>query len=504
VAQLCVSLGIGAVLMWAAIPQLIDQPVLEMVPDLVTSPAALTLFGYPGFPPSGSDGPGGEGGYNAGGKLVERWFMPVGACHLMIRYTLLNPVRVSLGDRYSLLVRDKQLNGFNGDTEVIGAATGSFRYLEIVLQDAGQDVVSCVLRQSWPSHNPLRGEGLSIGCGYVIDDSGAFMYGFANDLRIGPTLTFDTTRNVNFSFFGGRSCSLRMDVDAEDIYGRLFIESSAVNGSIFFSSAAAHLGPFVQHEIYVPESAETRRDRQGTTVASLRSRSLNFTTPVGSIGAHPSMMPKTDWAGLQSISALGSSQFLFNSAYICAIAGQPYTNIAFVKPDVPWNSNVAEDYDGNAALARLRITLKNGFLIFQSLRRYTFPEITWDATSEGSGNNQYVEYLSDSIEATGTLFGIAIASKTFVRQNVFATIRRTEDFNGLQSETFDGVELVDTYNVSVTVFLVDGEPENPSVEPSVVWRAQNSKTLTAGEAAVLLAGGLVDLGDITVQGIGPA
>lgn len=455
--------------MWAAIPLLFDQPVLELVPEPPTEPA--DLFGYPA-PFGEGQGPAGPGTgsyrMNGTGAFRERWGTTYGACHLLLGFYTTSQVEITLGDRYGVALRRQTFSaGFNGDTLVIGTATGAFQYVEAALRDGGIDAETMAM----PNIVPLFGTtfttiGMAVGIGYVLDDAGSFLYFFANEIRSGS------------ASFGSQTYSMRMPVDAEDIHGPLTIAGT----DLAFACAAAHIGPFIKRERYIPDTTADKRGRQGQFIGSLRSRALNFGRPT-------TPLPRIDWGDLPTDSTIPSR-------FVGAIENMPATETAFTKDDVPWNSNVSSSAADNERLARLRIKLKAGYPLFSPAT--LLPELVWDATTVGQGNNEYVGYRSDPVTTTQNTV------RTFVRQNVFASIGLVEAFTNPTSESFDGIGLTSTYSVGVTVFLRADIDDVPPIEAFSVRRLPFAATLTAGQVEALLAGDELDLGEITIQGIGPA
>jgi hypothetical protein len=487
--------------MWYATPRgsSSSSRFLELVPDagtVIGDGASLSngIYNVPGT-----------------GTLRPRFPFVCGAFHALVSPTQAATnmeTEIFLGSRYGLNVRVQPFpvpGGFNGDTIVLGDG-GSGSYWEIAIRDNQTDVASLACPMVVSVFSTLDGtlptrttQGIAIGFGYVLDESGPFAYAFCsneNDSGFGPSV--QNRRGL----FGSRSYFLRHPVDESDIEGPLVITGTRLR----FATAAAHDGPLTSHYIHKPESTAVKRARQGTTTASLRSRAINFTSPHGtSRGGLPSRIPIIDWGEPDPSDDLAGAQAVA-LRFLCAYGSHIYNSVAFVKPDVPWNSNVSAHESQNETLARLRVTLKDGTYISVSQSLWALPEIVWDATSDGQGNNEYVGYRNES--AVAERVGESFQEKTFERQNVFASVSLREDFTNHFSNDFDDVDLVSTYEASVTIFLRD----NSFSGESAIRRLEIRRVLTAQEGEDLLAGQIVDLGiplslgpgGITIQGIGPA
>jgi hypothetical protein len=477
--------------MWSVIPAVTHQPAVELVPS--NTDEGLALWSWP----VGSTAAIRWGVYSCD---TETTFTDVsgvccGAIHALITTDFVGGwIRFRLGPRYSVRV-----NGFvitpddNGDTEIFG-------HSNFLRASSGGEIAATYSIDD--NDEPIDSGNFfwvvrSIEAGYVLTDDGPRMYVHivAGDPAGGSRRPFH---------FGAGTLHRLVAVDEASIFGGLTIEMEQC--SIF--SAAMHHGPFLSRCDYKPDTSDAKRDRQGTTVASLRSAALNFGYPVAvRVVSNDDLESNTrialaDCAGHPEFF---SNSFTFGGAprYVNALAGQPETDVAYThRPDVAWHSNLSPDDEENETLARISVTMAGATLSFDGSR--VVPQVVWAAaTTNGNGNNEYTAFSSTPVNVTNIGGGTAF---TLARQNVLVTIEVRETFGNRQAAALADVTLITTCRVQITAWF-------RRQDNSTIYRVNGIETLTAEQFSDLLAGEPVEIAargldggltTFTIQGIGPA
>ena len=472
--------------MWHVFPPQVGQPSLVLWPDVVDGDTRV--YGEH-FDDSYSDRA------TAVACVAQTTWRSVGAdgfkaIHL---YGGLNTT-VRLGNRYSVRLRLVRHTGFNGDTFIAGDQRGEVDYVELSVLDDDEPLAVMPLRGGawwWAA------DRIALACGYVFTDDGAVLY--VNAAALSDRLSLES----RVPCFGAGTLQWRHDVDAADTDGELRIEGADID----IVAAAAHRGPFFMHAPYLPDTTETKRARQGTTIGSLRSLANNFDNPMIPVGANDtSYSPETiafvDAAGHFDVVRPHLLGVGLTRRFLASVPGRVDSETAYIRSDVPWASNVSPVAADNERLARVRVTMAAGKIVpsFTFPFGYVLPSIEWEAASM-EANNEYVAYRDTAVTGTGD--GDA-TTRTYVRQNVLVEITRFENMgNQLLAETLDDVTLATVFVVFVQVFIRDTHDTPQTNHLRAVKIIQAVKTLTDGEAADLLAGDAVTFDGFTIQGIGP-
>lgn len=469
--------------MWETVPQLTAQPVLELVPSVSGPP--LQLYGYP------NDRDRDRRRYYSSGTstLNERWGGIYGAFHCLVAMPASSGSSfiIKIGLRYSMRLRviydydDPGITQINGIDRIIGNGTEKRPYIEMAFLDGSEPMLSLPLHNILPTSNPTWIAGTAAGFGFVLSDDGCKMYGFALNHR---QAFGQSTPAQDATCFGAGTIMRVFDVDEADSYGRLSLEMTATE----FYSAMAHRGPFISSLPYTPETTAEKRARQGTRIASLRSSCLNWSQP----------LPYTGNQSIATVDCAGHGEFIDNDVFgsfftSLYVASRQSQSTAFLKPAVTWNSNLSNSHEDNERLARLAISLSDSFVISWSGVNVTVPGVSWTATTENSGNNEYVAFRTGDIVGT-TSTGLGV---TYERQNVLVSLFLFEEIGNRNAATLDDVTLAARCRVTWTVWLVIDEFDGST--PS------NFRDLSEAEFASLLAGDPVEIyTGLTIQGIGPA
>jgi hypothetical protein len=472
--------------MWAVIPSLPEQPVIELVPNTTSG----LMFGFPGTQSFFE-------GYGPRFTNTEETFFfqdaAVGAVHFRISLSAAisgtasaqERVRVQLGERYSFVIRSKRhtpsTDGAIGDAIMLRnliSQTQEVFYFEAALQDKGVDVESMRIHLGTvltPSYT------FCVSTGFFFDDDNKIAM-YANILLNDP--------QGRLRSFGSNTYSMRLAVDEGNSWdGDRSITISRNSDAANMNAAAAHAGPLHGWRPFQLSAVDDRRARAGACVASLRSPALNFAVPA----ILQLDVPRVDSAGdtLFDWAAANLIQtFSVLECYAAAIPEHPDGLEAFAKPDVLWNSNIGTSLAENERLARISVDFptKRFLSRFQDgiFRELESPEATsgFLLTTDGNANNEYIgsrsiNWIFDYLAELGEL-------QTFVKMNAVIAINATEVIANLSSLSFDDVALQTTYfaEVLVTVVRDDGV---------VVRLFGGTKTLTPQEAAEILAGNSVVL-----------
>jgi hypothetical protein len=489
--------------MWATIPPYHNQPVIELTP----ATADAVLYGYQG-----------SGGYSATTTTPLQTFYfkdsSIGAVHLVASFqaffdgvaTSQERLLIRLGDRYSFVIRAKRHNvndsGSVGDAIILGPlvrmpnsfAPANVFYFEAALQDSNSDVV---VRRIYPSQAEMF-----VAVGYFYDDAYQ-AHAYAN---VSAAL-YDGSTPQGRSDYGLRTYCMRMSVDAGDAMDG--DRSIQIRNAGFltqgFTAAAAHYGPLSGWLPLRPTAQSDRRARSNTCVGSLRSPGVNFAYPArqnyGNNTNEPTFssdIATIDCAGDSFFDSrrYGSPSFFANRFYVAALGEHPDGRKAFAKPDVQWNSNLAESHETNERLSKLRIDAEAGFLVSA---RPSLPITNLIADTNERGNNEYIGSQNIAWQLDPDGFP---SFNNFVRLNVFAGISAFESLADHAVANFTSVQFLTTYRLELTVFLVR---DDGGIFPFI----NIDTVLTEGEFAQLASGSSIDVRDdfnnkvVTLTAVGP-
>lgn len=513
-------MGAGAILMWATMPKILHQPYLAMLPD---DPAGATIYGEQGnepVPPGwGLKLQGYPSTWRAAGGVTN-----LQAVHVVIESRnegnlIGTPLRVWLGDRYSVRLDRVAHTGFNGDTFIAGVVSGlggnSTEYLRLSVLDDETPLVELVLRGSqWiqePFANPQP--DYQLACGYFAADAGIFLYANAGVLRN----RFSDASNVpvkpqggfnipSIPCFGAGTVQTKVAVDSSDIYGEMRIEGPFVRIPVM----AAHYDLFLSHAEYNPDSIADKRQRQGTTIGSLRSFANNFDQPmppglrvVGNElpAPKPQTIARVDCAGHYDIfthtdAPQPSTAGLFlitreKPRYVAAVAGRIESDTAYVKNEVAAASNISSVHSENVLLSKLRVVMTAGKTNFV----YTLPEVVWEEVTSLEANNEYIAYKNTPITGTGFISAQPV-TRVFPRQNVLVEISRYEIIGNHMAATLDDVSLSVQYSVHIVAFIREPE-EGQTAASNAVKRFLGFRLLNDNDVTTLFSGGVVQINGTT-------
>lgn len=450
--------------MWATLPQLKSQPVLEFVTD---QPERVHLPQYAGsdclINPDLTDGP---------PITLESLVENIHAVHVVLGMEDEPDFSFCLGDRYRLTIstfsNSDPLHPFMG----VGQAAVRAR-----IQDNGADVASADLPfiPATPVWN-LFVSGLSVCFGYARDDAGQ-LKAYANISYFGQAADC-----------GSKTVNLIADVDEQDaLPGKMKIVVR--QGFVGFRVMACKIGPFEKAEPHVLETTDSKKTRAGDRVASLRSKASNFSSP-----AHfRATTARVDCGGhSEFLGDIATNPLPFFAVCLFApsLAGQPDADTAYVACSDSWRSNCGFSlaHARKASAIRVQATRLAVLPPFFGMRVATF-DISIESNSYG--NNEYAGSAGNA-----PIDGIEV-SDYWDTIHAAARITGFEDVEDPFDSPLSAVRLRTRFTVTVTVFATkEGEravPFGSAVGTSV------TKTLTEEEAIAFFEGASITLADGTVS-----
>jgi hypothetical protein len=267
-----------------------------------------------------------------------------GAFHVLLFLNRSGQTLVSLNDRYAVRLTHRAFSS--------GLFNNGGEYL-VELLDGGSVAESAVMSSiTTPDFFPFVPSLVMVCIGCAFDDDGDCLL-YSNVANYGLPFFGANTGSFsgNFCCFGAGTVQLRTAcVAADAVSGDSSVQfvnlgfrgqAGSEAGEPFISHASALPGPLHSVADFVPDTVAARLARQGTAVASLQSQSrISFAAGGGSQGA-----TFMDSGGHPE----AARPFAF------ATNATVPRDVAFVRPDVAWRSNVASSHSTNAVLSRLEV-----------------------------------------------------------------------------------------------------------------------------------------------------
>jgi len=310
-----------------------------------------------------------------------------GAFHVLLFLNGSGQTLVSLSDRYAVRLTHRAFSAglFNDRGEYLielldnGSVAESAVMSSITTPDFFAFVPSLVM--------------VCIGCAFE-DDGDCLLY--ANVANYGlPFFGSETDfLSANFCCFGAGTVQLRTPCVVDDAVGGVSSVTFAAVGlrggtdafsvEALIAHASALPGALQSVAEFVPDTVSSRLARQGTAVGSLQSRSRISFAAAGR------------FQGATFMDSAGHPE-----------AGRPFAfatnatvprDVAFVRPNVAWRSNVSSDHGSNELLARLEVSVDEHLTgppaYFRAFRR---PAISVSVSTGAHGNNEYKAASSQTL-----------------------------------------------------------------------------------------------------------
>lgn len=494
--------------MWAVIPALQSQPVVELMPD---HPSHVVVYGYPsdfGFVLYNyrvawrEDGP----------VTLTSPMAGISAVHAMLRMDSRSDLLFRLGG-YSLRVFSDTTNDlghpFIIPPQVYAESETSFLKAAIVDHGDGNQEIASIELPLIPYPNAfvypnLSGLVVCFGYAYDTDSSQLKAYAHISSHRV--------TNDASMQFgivpsCGSGTASLLVNIDeAKAFDGGMSLVSqgqglpnaavTSINAGVEFFHMACHFGPFLETLPHIQERWSVKSARAGTRVASLRSRSTNFTQPMATNASFGSIVRKE---GVADVDCGGHAEFYRSSRFAVSLAGQPDADIAFVPQSTSYRSNCGFTTEQNARLASLEISA-NDLEIYNLFGGFWLAEVSFNSTecqSSSYGNNEYTGTIAQSGEVFGTEWDSLL---------VTARITGFEDVEDFAATPISAVVVNTRFIVTVSVCaLAEGERTRQFDSISFPWIERAfTRTLTQEEADAFFDGNPIEMADgaITVTAVG--
>lgn len=484
--------------MWATSPQLVSQPAVELHPPDGQRPA---LFGY-----ASSGLPGGTSFWDQrefGYVLTDGQSLQGDAYKVFHLATFFNTtgevaLEVRLSEHHFLRVKSVLVEGVNGEYSVRGGATARPRYfVDIELENTQANSIQTANFNNYASSSGLIGS-VALGCGYCLTTEGWVLYGFAS---LGQ-LRFDTfgapvyrPAGTTSAEFGQSTACLRTPTTESDVLaGNAVTVSFSGNGSCTLSKLAGRLDPFLIAEPLRPDTLASRKLFVSQYEGWLRSKAALFFRPV------QYSSERTGSAGQRDVTILG--------LWAPNVPNQPISDLAFIRPNVAWSSNLFPDHESNERLARIRLTvlpetqIPDGPFYLQNINQ----TLTVDC-STGLANNEYTGSTSSpfSVLVTPAFQQPYLVDFSALRAYVGISLTETAMTPvGVQDDTLATVGVKAFLYVAMFFVRTDGSVQHNAF---ITELSQNElDTLASGGAVSKFffydrSPGTIS---VSVQGIGPA
>lgn len=366
--------------MWATSPQLVSQPAVELHPPDGQRPA---LFGY-----ASSRLPGGTSFWDqrqfryvlADGQSLRG--DPYAVFHVVANFTSTGEavLELRLSERHALRLKTVLVEGVNGLSSIRGGETLNPKFVvDIELEDLQANALQTAQFNNYASTSGSANL-FSLGCGYCQTPEGWVFYGFASffeaALSVFGAPVYRPVGSVRPEF-GQSTCCLRTPIADIDMQGRDAVTVSfSGNGSCYITKLAAKPDPFLISQHLRPDTLASRKLFVSEYQGWLRSKAALFLRPLSfQIGLNGN-------AGQRDVGELG--------LWAPNVPNQPTSDLAFIRPNVAWSSNLFPDHESNERLARVRLTVLPDTQIPDG--PFYLPEINQTLTvdcSTGLANNEY-------------------------------------------------------------------------------------------------------------------
>jgi hypothetical protein len=287
---------------------------------------------------------------------------------------------------------------------------------------------------------------------------------------------------------GSKTVNLIATVDEQDaLRGKMKIVVD--KGFVGFHVMACKIGPFEKTEHHVLERTAIKKTRAGDRVASLRSKSSNFSRPVNFF----STAAQVDCGGhVEFLSTYSGPMCLFAPS----LAGQPDSETAYVACSDSWRSNCGFSLEHALKTSKISVQATDWDLhpVFFIDIPATFQK---DIVSNLYGNNEYAVKFAD----TPIIYGIE--RDYWDHLHVAVEIAGFEDVVDPFASPLSAVQPRTQFTVKITVFASkNGERVISFLGFSLA--ASATKTLTEEEAVGFFEGSPITLADgkVSITAIG--
>lgn len=464
--------------MWAVIPPLPSQPVVDLIAD---RPSRVIHYGW------AADNGTANGLYRV--SVAKPYFgspvtlvsaLPnVHAVHVMAKVDGFTDFSICLGSRYRLTVKSYT----NTDPLHPFLANGS-RCMRASIEDGQSPIATADMPfVTYPSGYVYPdNSGLVVCFGYAFDQGQLKAYSHVSSHRSNP---LQQIQDGPVPSCGSGTASLLVDVNAEDaLAGTMSLvvrEPAGIEagdqtpyGGLEFLSMACRIGPFLSVASHMQELWSTKSARAGTRVASLRSIATNFSQPMATGGFLISPQ-RGNAQGVADVDCGGHAEFSRSSRFAVSLAGQPDPDIAYVAASPAWRGNCGFTEQQLQRMSLLRIAVSSVFGADVSF--------SCDIAATVYGNNEYAGSTPQSSDAWDTL-------------HVQVRVSGYEDVDDYSATPIGNVVVRSRVVVTVSVFASLGGIKGGQSSASV--------TLNESEANAFFGGGSISLagGSITVTPVG--
>jgi hypothetical protein len=267
-------------------------------------------------------------------------------------------------------------------------------------------------------------------------------------------------------------------------------------GSVGIVFADCHIGPFYFSEPSIQETLQTKQARPGDRIASLRSNSSSFSTPLlfpfsaARNPTFPSSAAASDCAGHSELLShgIGSPP---PYRFAPSVYGQPNSDIAYVPVSKEWRSSCGFTQQQASQMAAIDVSF-SGVQVFsaQGLFPVYVSASAQSLVADTYGNNEYATTIAQS----GTAFIIGDWDAVHVQ----VTVQGKENVYAPRHFPLSGVQVTHSFVVSVSLFLsIGGQPLDRRF---VGYSA--TKTLNESEAIAFFDGGSLAVGGATITAVG--
>jgi len=296
---------------------------------------------------------------------------------------------------------------------------------------------------------------------------------------------------------GSGSVGLLVDVEQEDAGGDCkiivrepnqdFGGDQSAYGSVGIVFADCHIGPFYFAGPSTQETSQAKQARAGDRIASLRSNSSSFSTPllfpISAAGnpTFPSSAAASDCAGHSELLShdIGSPT---PYRFAPSVYGQPNSDIAYVPVSKEWRSSCGFTQQQVTRMSAVDVSFNN---VLSGLSA-----TATNMVADTYGNNEYASTISQA--------GTAGFAGKYDTVHVQVTVQGKENVYAPRHFPLSGVQVTHSFVVSVSLFLsIGGQPLGGRF---VGYSA--TKTLNESEAIAFFNGAALTVGRATVTAVG--
>jgi hypothetical protein len=466
--------------MWAVIPPLTSQPLVDLRPD---QPSRVIQCGWP------SDYGQVLGQYRVnaypyiGQAVTLTSAVPnIHAAHLMARVDPYTDLSICLGARYRLT-----LKSYVNSDPVHPFVNAGARYMRATIEDSGSTVATANL-PCIPYPNRFiypNGSGVVACFGYAFDGPTLKAYAHVSSHRVNAS---QQGQNGLVPSCGSGTASMIVNVNADDaLVGQMSLivrEPTEVEpgdqtgwGGVEFFHMSCRIGPLLSVSPHMQERSADKLPLAGTRVASLRSKATNFSQPMATGGNGSS--------GVANCDCGGHAEFSQSNRFAISLAGQPDADTAYVTAGGSARGNCGFTGEHLTKLSSVAVTASNVNLVPDGRVIWFFQantSFTKTIASDSYGNNEYTGVANVPGEGAG---------REWDSVHVQVRITGEETVDNFSATPIESVVARFKCTVLVTMFAAkNGE--------KVMWDSRPlsssaSKTLTEAEAVDFFNGEAISL-----------